>query len=89
MVREQQALKRKAHRWSRVGISWDPDCSLPDSSIPWDSPAMPGVGLATLSPGHLPDSGIELGLLHCRQVLDHLSHQEPQQALRAVEIAIL
>ena len=27
------------------------------------------------SPGHLPDPGIELGFLHCRQILYHLSYQ--------------
>ena len=31
-------------------------------------------GLPT-SPGVLPDLGIDLGLLHCRQILYHLSHQ--------------
>ena len=31
-------------------------------------------GLPT-SPGGLPDLGIDLGLLHCRQILYHLSHQ--------------
>ena len=28
------------------------------------------------SPGDLPDTGISLGLLHCRQILSCLSHQE-------------
>ena len=27
------------------------------------------------SPGDLPDQGLNLGLLHCRQILYHLSHQ--------------
>ena len=39
---------------------WDPmDCSLPDSSV---------LGI-------LPTQGSNLGLLHCRCVLYHLSHQ--------------
>ena len=32
-------------------------------------------GLPFPSPGDLPDPGIKLGLLHCRQTLYHLSHQ--------------
>ena len=32
-------------------------------------------GLPFPPPGDLPDSGIEPGLLHCRQILYHLSHQ--------------
>ena len=33
-------------------------------------------GLPFLSPGDLSDPGIEPGLLHCRQIPYHLSHQE-------------
>ena len=32
-------------------------------------------GLLLPSLGHLPDPGLNLGLLHCRQMLYHLSHQ--------------
>ena len=32
-------------------------------------------GLPFPSPGDLPDPGSNLGLLHCRQILYHLSHQ--------------
>ena len=32
-------------------------------------------GLPCPSPGDLPDPGIKPGLLHCRQILYHLSHQ--------------
>ena len=32
-------------------------------------------GLLIPSLGDLPDPGIEPGLLHCRQTLNHLSHQ--------------
>ena len=38
-------------------------------------------GLPFLSPGDLPDSGLNLGLLHCRQTLYGLSHQESLQDL--------
>ena len=34
-----------------------------------------GVGCHSLLWGDLPNQGIELGLLHCRQILYHLSHQ--------------
>ena len=33
-------------------------------------------GLPFASPGDLPNWGINSGLLHCRQILYHLSHQE-------------
>ena len=33
-------------------------------------------GLPFPSPGDLPNPGVKLGLLHCRQILNHLSHQE-------------
>ena len=35
----------------------------------------PGEETAISSPGELPDPGIELGLLHCRQILYQLSYQ--------------
>ena len=34
-----------------------------------------GSGLSFPCPGYLPNPGIEPGLLHCRQILYHLSHQ--------------
>ena len=53
------------------------DCSLPGSS-PWNSPGKnTGVGCHSLLQGIFP-GGIQaskLGLLHCRQILHHLSHQ--------------
>ena len=39
---------------------------------PWDSP---GVGCHTLLQGIFPTQGSNSGLLHCRQMLYHLSHQ--------------
>ena len=36
-------------------------------------------GLPFPSPGYLPHPGIEPGLLDCRQILDHLSHQRSPQ----------
>ena len=39
-------------------------------------------GLPFPSSGDLPDPGIELGLLHCRQILYHLRHQRSPKAQR-------
>ena len=52
------------------------DCSLPGSSIHGISQQKYWSGLPFPSPGNLPDSGVELALRHCRQILYHLSHQE-------------
>ena len=38
-------------------------------------------GLPFPSPGDLPNPGIEPGLLHCRQMLYHLSHEESLRTL--------
>ena len=52
------------------------DCSPPGSSVHGDSPGKnSGVGYHTLLQGILPTQGWEPGLLHCRQILYHLSHQ--------------
>ena len=56
------------------------DCSLPGSSVHGDSPGKnTGVGChACPPPGDLPNwgrSGKNPGLLHCRWILYHLSHQ--------------
>ena len=43
---------------------------------PWDSPGKnAGVGCHSLFQGIFPSQGLNLGLLHCRQILYHLSHQ--------------
>ena len=43
---------------------------------PWNSPAKnTGVGCQALLQGMFPNQGSKLGLLHCRQILYHLSHQ--------------
>ena len=39
-------------------------------------------GLPFTSPGDLPNPGIQVGLLHCRQILYHLSHQGNTSFLR-------
>ena len=52
------------------------DCSLPGSSVHGILQQEYWSGLPFPSPGNLPDSGVELALRHCRQILYHLSHQE-------------
>ena len=43
---------------------------------PWDSPGKnTGVGCHVLLQGIFPTQGLNLGLLHCGQILYHLSHQ--------------
>ena len=52
------------------------DCSLPGSSVLGDSPGKnTGVGCHALLQGIFPTQGSNPGLLHCRQILYHLSHQ--------------
>ena len=52
------------------------DCSPPGSSDHGDSPGKnTGVGSHALLQGIFPNQGLNPGLLHCRQILYHLSHQ--------------
>ena len=55
---------------------WDPmDYSLPGSSVHGDSPGKnTGLGCHVLIQGIFPTQGLNPGLLHCRQILHHLSH---------------
>ena len=59
---------------------------MPDLATPWTvaCPALLSLGFSRQeywsgfpfpSPGDLPDEGLNLGLLHGRQILYHLSHQ--------------
>ena len=51
-------------------------CSPPSSSDPWNSPGKnTGVGCHSLFQGIFLTQGLNPGLLHCRQLLYHLSHQ--------------
>ena len=51
------------------------DCS-PPGSHPWDSPGKnTGVGCHSLLQGIFPTQGLNAGLLHSRQILNHLSHE--------------
>ena len=52
------------------------DCSPPGSSCPWDFPGKnTELGCHFLPQGAFPTQGLNPGLLHCRQILDHLSDQ--------------
>ena len=51
------------------------DCSPPGSLSPWNSPGWnTGVGCHSFLQGIFPTQGSNPGLLHCGQILYHLSH---------------
>ena len=53
------------------------DCSLPGSSVHGSSPGKnTGVSSHALLQGIFLTQGSNLGILHCRHILYHLSHQE-------------
>ena len=55
-------------------------CGLSGSSVPWDFPGKnTGVGSHFLLQGIFPVQGSKPSLLHCRQILYYLSHQESLQ----------
>ena len=63
------------------------DCSLPGSSVHGDSPGKnTGVVYHALLQGIFPTQGSNLGLLHCRQILYHLSHQGSPRILEWVSL---
>ena len=61
------------------------DCSPPGSSVHGDSPGKnTGVGCHALLQGLFPTQELNRGLLHYRQILHHLSHQESPRTLEWV-----
>ena len=59
------------------------DCSPPGSSVHGDSPGKnTGVGCHVLLQGIVPAQGLNPGLLHCRLIICHLSHQEGPRILK-------
>jgi len=61
------------------------DCSLPGSSVHEDSPGKNTVVVYhALLQGIFPTQGSNLGILHCRQILYHLSHQGSPRILEWV-----
>ena len=54
----------------------------------WNSPCRnTGVGSHSLLQGIFPDQERNLGLLYCRKILYHLSHQEAQVQVRMCQEA--
>ena len=63
------------------------DCSPPGSSVHGDSPGKnTRVDCYGLLQGNFPNQGSNPGLLHCRQILYHLSHQG-SQAVSSVQFS--
>ena len=61
------------------------DCSLLGSSVHGDSPRKnTGVGNCSPLQGMFPTQGSNPGLLHCKQILYQLSHQENPRILKWV-----
>ena len=79
-----RAAKSTCHNsWSEVkewshSVVYDSATPWPARLFrPWDFPGKnTGVGCHFLLQGIFPTQGSNLGLLHCRQTLHHLSHQE-------------
>ena len=70
-------------------LSWvrlcDPMNYSPPGSVHGDSPGKnTGVGCNALLQGIFPTQGLNPGLLHCRWILYHLSHQESLRILEWV-----
>ena len=60
---------------SRLTLCDPMDCSPPGSSVHSDSPGRnTGVACQALLQGIFPAHGSNPGLLHCRQIIYHLSH---------------
>ena len=61
--------------------------ALQAESLPSEPPGKPkniGVGCHSLLQGIFPTQGSNLGLLHCRQILYHLSHQGSPPSIEEV-----
>ena len=62
----------RAHAWQEMLLLKQFPARL---LCPWDSPGKnTGVGCHFLLQGIFPTQGLNLGLLHCRQILDQLSY---------------
>ena len=65
------------------------DCSPPGSSVHANSPGEhTRVGCYTLLQGIFPTQGWKPGLLHCRWILHHLSHQGSQDMTRMLNLTL-
>ena len=56
------------------------------TSANWEATKNIGVGSHSLLQGIFPTQGLNAGLLHCRQILYHLSHQESPQCICMPEL---
>ena len=70
---------------SHVWLCSPMDCNPPGSSVHGGSPGQnTGMGCHALLQGIFPTQGLNSGLLHCRQILYSLSHQERLRTLEQV-----
>ena len=76
---------------SYLTLCYPMDYSLPDPSVLGDSPGKnTGVGCHALLQGIFSTQGSNPGLLHCRQILYHLSHQgNPASSVQFSSVAQL
>ena len=84
---------QKSESVSRLVVSWlcNPMAIASQTPLcPWNSPGKnTGVGSHSLLRGIFLTQGLNLGLLHCRQILYHLSHQSwPPYSLTIWVVAI-
>ena len=77
VVQQKLAQHCKAEKWKSCLTVCDPvDCSPPGSSVHGIFPGKnTGVGSHFLLQGISPIQGLNRGLPHCRQILNHLNHQ--------------
>ena len=75
------------HHWTWwCWLSWSRLLKVPwtarrSNLYPWNSPGKnSGVGSHSLLQGTFPSQGLKLGLLHCRQIFNHLSHQSESES---------
>ena len=75
-MEKERKVKVPSHVWPFVTL-WTVAYQV---LCPWDFPGKgPGMGLPFLLQRIFPAQGSNLGLLHCRQMLYHLSHQGSQR----------
>ena len=72
-LKKEMATQSSILAWE---IPWRGACSPPSYSVHGDSPGKnTGVGCHALLQGIFPTQGLNPGILHCRGILYHLSHQ--------------
>ena len=74
------------HHWTWwCWLSWSRLLKVPWTArrlnlYTWNSPGKnTGVGSHSLLQGTFPTQGLKMGLLHCRQIFNHLSHQSESE----------